>query len=209
MMIKDEDKTLEQLRDSIAIWEGSEKVARKAFRKAKKKLERVCNRLDTLKNLRDVKIIQGQSEVDWEWFLDQKRETPESYEEANKAIAKYKLAFNGYYPATMQKCVQISMGEQDGLEDLDLKIEGIKTLLPFMKSVKDVDLDGLETIPFGIMENSLSEFGVYSARYIPSTKEWALLVCAYSRVRELKRFPDLDRFLIYLQNKHPYPTGEW
>lgn len=207
-MIKDKDKTLEQLKDSIAVWEASEKKARKAFNKAQKKLERAYKRLTTLKNLRDAKIIQGQSEVDWEWFLDQKRETTESYKEANKAIAEYKLAFFGYYPVTMQKRVQISVGEKDGLDELALKIKGIKTLLPFMKSVKDADLDGLETIPFGIMENSLSEFGVYSARYIPSTEEWSLTITTYGSIRELKRLPNLDRFLIYLQNNHPYSTGE-
>ena len=208
-MIKDTDKNLEELRHSISVWEASEIKARAEFDVARNKLQRAYTRLETLRNLRDAKLLAEQSGVDWGWLLDQSRDTIEAYAALTSELAKFDLRHSGYLPKTMQRVIQISVGEKDDADKISLKMKGIQTVLPYLTPISDPDLDGQEAVYFDLMEHTLSEYGSYSIRYIPETKEWKLLVSVYGQVRLVHTSPNLDSFMIFIQNSHPYPKGEW
>jgi len=205
-MIKDKDKTLDELEKAIKVWEESKSDCLKTYLTAQKKLHRATSKLETLRNLKDEKILAQKDleKPDWTWLLDSSNRTDASHKEAYRQLAKLGLNLSGYLPKTKQSIVQLSVSPEATDETLLEKQRNIESIIPFLKPLEDGDLEGAQVIYFGLMEDTLARYCAYSIRRVVATGCWVLLSSTYGRVKQETKVPTLLELLKYIRTYHPY-----
>lgn len=208
--MKDADKSIEQLDAEIAKVEAERAELFIKQKLINDGLLRTHQRIRELNELRSQRKI-AEGSYTWEELLHETGYGVDMvrYHECYRRLHELGLSTTGYIPTIQQKQIQISVPHDADAATMAKIKSGIETVLPFLKQFDDdyYDLDGVVAFEI-ITEATLSEYGIYNARFQASTGKWFLCKTAY-RQRKIKgEYDSLEEFLLTLKVSHPYPADE-
>jgi hypothetical protein len=168
-------------------------------------LKRLYDEIQELKEKQtEIKLKEDMTlgeKIQWLLFENGYDSDMKRYYEADKFFKDMGLWVSGYYPHSQQKALEIMLykGAQDNLDKI---LEGIKTVLPF---IKPMNAKGERR--FELFEHTLSEWGIYDLR-INKYDVWILNKTTYGREEVEKVFDNLYEALKYCQEHHYYESSE-
>ena len=150
------------------------------------------------------KVTKDGETPDWEYLLFEDGSVGRvRYDARSAAIESLGLSTMGYDPELKQSIIKVSVNSNGSNKEAVKK--SINTILPFIKvTPKNKFYEAHKR--FSLMEDTLSEYGVYSLMYFPATTQWGVARCRYHREEEAIMFANLDIALNYIQKTHPYTS---